>query len=97
VAGDTAPLAALAEGLRERLLAGGLTLDTRPFRPHLTIARAVQTRRPDAAAALAALENYTGPPWTVRQVVLVRSTLEPGGARHEPIAAAALGGRAGFP
>jgi 2'-5' RNA ligase len=90
VGGDTAALAALAEGLRERLRADGFALDTRPFRPHLTIARGVQTRRADVAAALAALENYTGPPWTVRQVVLVRSALEPGGARHEPVAAAEL-------
>jgi 2'-5' RNA ligase len=50
----------------------------------------VHTRRPEVAAGLAALANHDGPPWTVRQVVLVRSTLGPGGARHEPVATAEL-------
>jgi 2'-5' RNA ligase len=89
--GDTAPLAALAEGLRARLSDGGFPFDPRPFRPHLTVAREVPTRRPAAAAALAELANHTGPPWTVRQVVLVRSTLGAGGARHDPVGTAELG------
>jgi 2'-5' RNA ligase len=92
VGGDTEPLGRLAEVLRERLRDGGFPLDTRPFRAHLTVARGVQTRRREVAATLAALANYTGPPWTVRQLVLVRSTLAPGGARHEPVAAAELAG-----
>jgi 2'-5' RNA ligase len=97
VGGDTGPLATLAEGVRGRLRDGGFPIDTRPFRPHLTIARGVQTRRPDVSTALAALAGYTGPPWRVRQLVLVQSTLGPGGARHEPIAAAELGRHAGCP
>ena len=91
VGGDTGSLAALAEGVRGRLRDGGFPVDTRPFRPHLTIARGVPARRPEVSAALAELANHTGPPWTVRQLVLVQSTLGPGGARHEPVAAAELG------
>ncbi|MCW2612973.1 MAG: 2-5 ligase [Cryptosporangiaceae bacterium] len=88
--GDTEPLGRLAEELRGRLAGAGFAIDPRPFRAHLTVARGVHTRRPEVAAGLAALANHDGPPWTVRQVVLVRSTLGPGGARHEPVATAEL-------
>jgi 2'-5' RNA ligase len=90
LSGETDPLVRLAGELRRRLRDAGFPVEERPFRPHLTIARGVDTRRPSTAAALASLAEYDGPPWTVRQLVLVHSTLGPGGARHEPIGAAAL-------
>jgi 2'-5' RNA ligase len=69
-----------------RVLAGALATDGRPYRPHLTLARARrggdrQARRggdPRAAAAML-------PGWRAAEVVLFRSHLGPK-PRHEPLA-----------
>jgi 2'-5' RNA ligase len=93
--GDTDGLQQLSGVLRDRLRAARVPLDTRPFRPHLTLARGVDLRREPAAAALAALTSYEGPWWTAEGLTLVRSRLGAGpggGARHEPLGAFPLGG-----
>jgi 2'-5' RNA ligase len=90
LSGETDRLVRLAGELRSRLRDAGFPVEERPFRPHLTIARGVDTRRASSAAALAELTDYDGPPWTVRELVLFHSTLGPGGARHEPIGGAVL-------
>jgi 2'-5' RNA ligase len=69
VAGDLAGLS----GLRADVCARLAGYADRPFRPHLTIA---YTR---AGQALAALEGYAGPTWTVDEFVLVRSRYNEGG------------------
>ena len=67
VTGDLAPLRAMA-----RLV----SLDrSRPYRPHLTVARLRGDT--DPTAAVAALATYTGPVWTAGSVHLVRSHLGP--------------------
>lgn len=74
VDGRTTTLTRLAErcvaaGTRE-----GLRMETRRYRPHLTIARA-RASTTDATAMLATLSTYQGNPWTVTRLTLVKSTL----------------------
>ena len=69
VAGDLAGLS----GLRADICAGLAGHDDKPFRPHLTIAYA------RSGQAMAALESYAGPMWTVDEFVLVRSRYNEGG------------------
>lgn len=72
-------LAALAEHLREELLARGLCFDEKPFLPHVTIARRARLPR-------AALEGLAFPlPDEAHAVTLYRSFLDPGGARYKPL------------
>lgn len=95
LAGDTDGLRRLADVLRDKLRACAVPVDTRPYRPHLTLARGVDLRREPAVAALAELRSHAGPWWTVRQMNLVRSRLGggPGGsARHDVLGGFDLGG-----
>ena len=66
-----------------RALAGALATDGRPYRPHLTVARARGGADPRPAATL--LAPYDGPGWRAAEVVLFCSHLGPK-PRHEPIA-----------
>ena len=83
VDGDVAELTRLAERAVAAGRRAGIAVEDHRYRPHLTIARArrdsVDVRDVVGAA------NVDGPPWTARELVLIRSTL---GAqvRHEPIA-----------
>lgn len=72
-----ASLAVLVTQLRAALVEEGFAVDTRPFCPHVTLARKVR------AAADALLE----PPlvWRSRGFALVRSVTDPAGSRYEPL------------
>jgi 2'-5' RNA ligase len=85
-------LARLADGLTAAAGQCGLVLDTRPFAPHLTIAR-TDGLRLGAAAAHALAEAATGLDirFTIDRVVLFRSILGGGPARYEPLHEAILG------
>jgi len=92
LAGDVKPLRALAASLEAGLVAAGLPAETRPFRPHLTVARARERRGgPDLEAALA-LFPPLGLRWEAAALTLFESHLGAGGARHEPLLVAPLGG-----
>lgn len=81
-------LVALSGRLRDRLRAAGIGFDDKPFRPHLTLARARSGRSVDLRPAAAALADFTGSVWTARGVDLVRSRLGAGpdrGALHETV------------
>lgn len=85
-------LAGLAEGLTAAAGACGLVLDSRPFTPHLTLARTDGLRLGPAAAgvlqgAAAALDVR----FTVDRFVLFRSILGGGPARYEALHEAVLG------
>lgn len=71
-----------------RALATGLATDGRPYRPHLTVARARPgaDSRPgaDPRPAATMLAPYDGPGWRATEVVLFRSHLGPT-PRHEPL------------
>jgi RNA 2',3'-cyclic 3'-phosphodiesterase len=87
-------LANLADGLTAAAGECGLVLDTRPFAPHLTIARTDGVRLgPVAAHALADAATGLDVRFTVDRVVLFRSILGGGPARYEPLHEAILGAR----
>jgi len=79
---DSRGLHAVAAALREAMVAGGLSVEERPFHAHLTLARAGRTTRlpRDLAGA------YDGPPsgWEVERLVLLRSRLRRTGAEYSP-------------
>jgi RNA 2',3'-cyclic 3'-phosphodiesterase len=79
-------LVALAEAISRALESRGFPGDTRPFSPHLTLARARNRRGSSAvAAALRAGAVAAGPLDRVRvdQVLLIHSTLGSGPPRHD--------------
>lgn len=85
-------LRALAASVGAAARRCGIAVDDRPYRAHLTLARA----RPgtDLRAAVDALRGFAGSPWTADALYLVRSRLGagPGGtAAHEVIAGWPLG------
>ena len=91
--GDLASLAALAAGLDRHLAPLGFAAESRPFTPHLTVARA---RAPGGAHGLAASleaasEAIIPIPWRADAITLFESHLERGGARHQPLLRAPLG------
>lgn len=84
-------LPALRARLEERVRVLGWAADTKPFRPHVTLARARDPRpRDDVAAALARVRSR---PWgtvAVDEVLLVQSTLTPAGPVYTPLERFAL-------
>jgi 2'-5' RNA ligase len=73
IQGDTADLTALRQDLRRSLTEAGLPSDSRPYRPHLTVAHSASEE------VCTSLTDYTGPAWSVEEYVLVRSRYEEGG------------------
>lgn len=67
---DDQALAVLATNLHRDVTRRGITLERRPWRPHLTIARA---RHTDARPAAPLLAHYEGPAWPIDALSLVRS------------------------
>lgn len=95
LAGDVHALRTLAQDLAAAARSLGVAVDDKPYRPHLTLARA-GTVRADLRPAAGALAEVMGRPWDVEVVRLVRSRLGagPGGsAAHEPIASWPRSGR----
>lgn len=84
VAGDVAPLAALAARLTDAAAGLGLPVEDRPFRAHLTLGR-WRPRAPADAAVLDPLAGYRGPDWPVTEVALLQSHLGPD-PRYEAVA-----------
>ena len=71
------PLAALVADLRLQLQREGLAGDSRPWRPHVTLARKVGS---------AASHDLLLPiRWPADRFVLVRSETNPAGSRYEPL------------
>ncbi|MFZ5470044.1 MAG: RNA 2',3'-cyclic phosphodiesterase [Myxococcota bacterium] len=91
VEGELPALTALQADLIRELVPLGFTPEKRPFRPHLTLARAKNPRGdPQLAACVAALEHFDGGEWPVRKLVLFQSQLSPKGARYTQLFAAPL-------
>ncbi len=91
VTGDVDELTRLAERCAAAARRTGVTVEDRPFRAHLTLARARQPTA-DMTADVAALADYAGPGWPAEEVVLVRSHLGRV-VRHEPVQSWRLAGR----
>lgn len=85
----TPVLARLASSLEAAARDLGFEIESRPFRPHLTVARALRGERPVAPSA-----DEVDPvgPFEATEVTLVRSELRPEGARYHAVQAFRLGG-----
>lgn len=77
--GERDRLGALARSVAAAARRAGVEVEPRPFRPHLTLARAA--RPLPVEDLLAALAGYAGPPWTADRLHLVRSHPPPGAGR----------------
>ena len=90
VIGDIEPLRELQAAVEGALVKVGFPPEERGFSPHLTLARVRQPARADTAERVADALRAVTPPQAeldVREVVLMRSTLQPGGAVYERLAA----------
>lgn len=77
--------------LEDECEASGFPRESRPYHPHLTIAR---LRQPQGARELAALHKEMGferTEFTVSDLIVLRSELGPGGSRYTEIARHSLG------
>lgn len=86
-------LAAMADALDPALAPLGWAADPRPYRPHLTVARIDAASRADGTAVAELLQQAAAglrSTFTADRVVLYRSHLGGGPARHEPILEIAL-------
>jgi len=88
-----ASLAHLAGDVERALVGEKFEPADRPFTPHLTVARVGEVLRREDPFLKAFLSSASfALEFEVRELVLVASTLGPGGSRYEPIERAALGG-----
>ena len=90
ITGDIERVRELQAAVEEALVEVGFPPEERDFSPHLTLARVPQPGRPGTAERIVqALESVAAPrsEFDVREVVLIRSTLQPGGAVYERLAA----------
>jgi len=81
-----AALEAVAADLEAGMVAAGWPAEGRPFRPHLSLARADGVRSgPRTAAALTALAGSLESGWTADRLTLFESHVGGGPARYEPL------------
>jgi 2'-5' RNA ligase len=86
VHGDVEPLRRLAASVQAAARRARLPVEARPYRPHLTLARARDTA--DLRPVVDTLAGFAGRTWVATDLQLVRSRLgagPDGGARHEPV------------
>jgi 2'-5' RNA ligase len=87
LAGDVEELSSLAETVEKALKPLGFLRESRPFAPHLTLARVPDDMGVDERSRLADLvAAYKLPPlpsMSISEVSLMQSFLLPGGARYE--------------
>ncbi len=85
LAGDVAALGRVALELEDRLTALGFPRERRPFRAHITLARA--SRRGDLRGvdrATSSAGRFRGTPFSVTHLTLYESRLRPGGPEYIP-------------
>jgi RNA 2',3'-cyclic 3'-phosphodiesterase len=94
VTGDTQPLARLQSQVEREFAALRFATESRPFAPHLTLARVPEERAREVADPLAnAVASHQPPRATIRaeELALMKSDLRPGGAVYTQLFAARLG------
>jgi RNA 2',3'-cyclic 3'-phosphodiesterase len=77
---------ALADRVRDAVNAAGVKMDQNEFRPHLTLMR-IRDRWPPKSLEMfeEVLRDFQSAPFTVHQVTLYLSRLDPRGAVHTPL------------
>jgi len=94
VEGELPPLQRLQAAAERELVAVGFAPDAREFSPHLTLARVQQPPRPGLAERISrALETVAAArgEFEATELLLMRSSLQPGGAVYSRVAAFPLG------
>jgi 2'-5' RNA ligase len=81
------PLTAVAERLCASLRERGFKLEDRPFKAHLTLGRVKPRGDREARRALETIPPGELARFAVGEVVLMQSTLGPGGAKHSVLRA----------
>ena len=89
--GELGPVVDLARAVEDAVVDLGFPRERRPFRPHLTLARARRDQRPLLPGRPDPHVPEFGPV-PVEEVVLFRSHLLPDGARYEALSRAPVGG-----
>src|SRR5215467_279011 len=93
--GDIAALAALKSDLEERLAPLGYEAEKRPFKPHLTPARArMPSGDPALARCIGSCSTSSFGRAQVDRIILFRSDLSPKGARYTALYEPRLSGKA---
>lgn len=81
--GETALLEKLYLALETGLAQIGFAKEERPFRPHLTLGRIKTRAKPKPLLeAIHQYQTFSTPSFTVKEIVLFKSTLHPQGARY---------------
>ncbi|MET7297381.1 RNA 2',3'-cyclic phosphodiesterase [Embleya sp. NPDC005575] len=95
VHGEPDALHTLADAVRGVVRAGGVALEDRPLRAHLTLARARRDNLDGIAAAAGELAGFVGRRWSARRLHLVGSNLGrgPGPIHYRDVDAWPLTGR----
>ncbi len=95
IRGEVDPLQKLQAGLERGAWELGLSKETRPFSPHLTLGRvreqASESAHRSTGAVISATPLGASEPWRVEAVHLIRSRLGPGGAKYCELGSARLG------
>ncbi len=89
VAGDVLRLEALARDVNRALAVVGFQPETRPFRPHLTLGRVrndVPTRQRAEIEVAVGKTKIPVCEWRTAEISLIRSRLQPDGARQDTVA-----------
>jgi RNA 2',3'-cyclic 3'-phosphodiesterase len=92
VSGAVSELRSVHSRITNELAQIGLQGDAKPFSPHLTLGRVKDDRDPAlrAVTSILAAEAIEQKPFSVSEIVLMRSELDPRGARHTPLYRAPL-------
>ncbi|MCH7836410.1 MAG: RNA 2',3'-cyclic phosphodiesterase [Chloroflexi bacterium] len=89
ITGDVQRLRGLQAAVERAMVGVGFAPEERQYSPHLTLARVPQPPRPGTAERVSRALEAVEPPrveFEVREIVLIRSRLQPGGAEYERLA-----------
>jgi len=92
LSGEVEKVIEMQRRLDERLALIGFEREEKAWRPHLTIGRVKSNRKTRELLALATSHSLPALSFEVREIVLMKSELQPAGARYTPMAKAYLRG-----
>lgn len=90
-------LSGLAASLRRELVGAGFAAESRPFHPHLTLARVNDAREGSRLVGALRKRKLDAQAFGVDRLVVFRSELGRGGARYTPLEECPLGGAGSAP
>ena len=86
VRGDTESLFTIRNEVEKAALKASIPKENKKYTPHITIGRRNSDRAlPERILSLMESEALVTAPWTVREIILMRSDLSPMGPRYTPL------------